>query len=133
MGNTQERIKKRQEYLKRKTTLILLLTYMSFIVCCWIAYPFLPKGHIRGILSLLLGVTWLATFFTGITFVQVKKRLKQLPYIPPVTADTLPAEEVLVRGSEEPKQSQSQVLLRNTDGSTGTANQELLRSSQRQK
>jgi hypothetical protein len=41
----------------------------------------------------------------------------------------LAAEEVLVRGSEEPAQEQYKVLLRGTDGSAGTGEQELLRSS----
>jgi hypothetical protein len=47
-------------------------------------------------------------------------------------AYTLPAEEVLVRGSEEPAQEQSQVLQRGTDSCQENAQQELLRSSQRQ-
>jgi len=57
---------------------------------------------------------------------------EKLPFVPPVTADTLPAEEVLVRGSEEPAQEQSKILLRGTNGSGGTREQELLRSSQQQ-
>jgi len=60
------------------------------------------------------------------------REASQLPYVPPVTADTLPVEEVLVRGSEEPAQEQSQVLLRGTDGSAGAGEQELLRRSQGQ-
>lgn len=35
-----------------------------------------------------------------------------LVYIPPVTPDTLPSEEVLVRGSEQPYQAQSEMLVR---------------------
>lgn len=60
------------------------------------------------------------------------REAKQLPYVPPVTADILPAEEVLVRGSAQPAQEQSKVLLRGTDSSAGTGEQELLRSSQEQ-
>jgi hypothetical protein len=63
---------------------------------------------------------------------KARQEAKQLPYVPPVTANTLPAEEVLVRGSEEPTQEQGKVLLRGADGSAGTGEQELLRSSQGQ-
>ena len=64
--------------------------------------------------------------------VRLGRKVSQIPYVPPVTASTLPAEEVLVRGAEEPKQEQSKVLLRGIDNSTGTGKQELLRGSQGQ-
>jgi len=63
---------------------------------------------------------------------QAHQEARRIPYVPPVTAKALPAEEVLVRGSEEPAQEQGKVLLRGTEGSTDTGEQELLRSSQGQ-
>ena len=57
---------------------------------------------------------------------QIHQAAKRLPYAPPVIADTLPAEEVLVRGSEEPLQEQSNVLLRCADGDRGARERELL-------
>jgi hypothetical protein len=42
----------------------------------------------------------------------VIKQTTDLHYAPPITPDTLPADEILVRGSDEPSVVQSQVLLR---------------------
>jgi hypothetical protein len=52
---------------------------------------------------------------------------KSLPYIPPVTPDTLPPDEILVRGSEEPPVAQSEVLLRAAKATQEAAKEELLR------
>jgi hypothetical protein len=49
-----------------------------------------------------------------------------VPYVPPVTAATLPADEILVRGAEAPPVAQSNVLLRAAHG-LETPNEELLR------
>ena len=49
-----------------------------------------------------------------------------VPYVPPVTADTLPADEILVRGAEAPPVAQSNVLLRAAQG-LETRKEELLR------
>jgi hypothetical protein len=38
--------------------------------------------------------------------------ISQIPYVPSVTASTLPADEILVRASEAPSRGQSEVLLR---------------------
>jgi hypothetical protein len=43
---------------------------------------------------------------------ETKRKARQLIYVPPVTPDTLPAEEILIRGSQEPPVAQSEVLLR---------------------
>jgi hypothetical protein len=51
---------------------------------------------------------------------------KSNPYVPPVTASTLPAEEILVRATEEPPVAQSEVLLRAAQGQE-TPKEELLR------
>jgi len=48
-------------------------------------------------------------------------------YFPPVTPNTLPAVEVLVRSSEEPPVVQSEVLLRAAQAAQETPKEELLR------
>jgi len=52
---------------------------------------------------------------------------RRLPYVPPLNPDTLPAEEVLVRGAEEPPIVPSEVLLRATN-ERETPKEELLRA-----
>ena len=144
MGSTQERIKKRREYLKQKgaaystASLAALLTIPcalgTFFLVAVTLFVFFYQvstffGLLLAFLSLIGGV---CSWQLARSALHYHKAARQLPYVPPVTPETLPAGEVLVRGSEEPKQEQSKVLLRGTDGSAGTADQELLRSSQGQ-
>jgi hypothetical protein len=56
----------------------------------------------------------------------MRRELHAIPYVPPVTPDTLPADEILVRGSEEPVAVQSEVLLRSAQGQD-TPKEELLK------
>lgn len=53
----------------------------------------------------------------------------KIPVVPPVNIATLPAEEVLVRGSEAPSFAQSEVLLRATQAAE-TPQEELLRAAE---
>ncbi|HZT43960.1 MAG TPA: hypothetical protein VFA07_17470 [Chthonomonadaceae bacterium] len=150
MGSTQERIKKRREYIKRAgmaytqySFAMLLVSVFAFLALCliglFIAYlsgnsrSMKPAGPFALIavaaVFVMVGVT---TCVLVALSDKVRQRAEQIPYVPPVTGDTFPAEEVLVRGSEEPAQEQSKVLLRGTDGSTGAGELELLRSSQQQ-
>jgi len=82
------------------------------------------------LLCVLLGglMTMLFTFFAWMGYAIVKqgKVLAQTPYVPPFKADSLPAEEVLVRGSEQPPAVLSEVLLRAATD-IETPNRELLR------
>jgi hypothetical protein len=50
-----------------------------------------------------------------------------IPYIPPVSADTLPSAEVLVRAAHEPQHEQQKVLLRAAAAVTQTPQEQLLR------
>jgi len=142
MSSTQERIKKRREYLMKKgwaftgigmnallfvvltLTSLLLLFLMIYFHLYSFSYIFLT---IIGVLSFGF-ISWSCVR----SILADHKTAKQLPYVPPVTVDTLPAEEVLVRGVEEPAQEQRKVLLRGTESSAGTGEQALLRSSQAQ-
>ncbi len=56
---------------------------------------------------------------------------KSNPYVPPVTPDTLPADEILVRGSEEPPVAQSEVLLRAAHRGKETPKEEWLRVAEK--
>ena len=57
-------------------------------------------------------------------------KLAQLPYVPPVTPNTLPADEILVRSTSELPTVQSAVLLRMASG-IETPREELLRPGNR--
>jgi hypothetical protein len=46
----------------------------------------------------------------------LRKTAKSIPVVLPLTPDMLPAEEVLVRGSQEPSVLQSEILLRAATG-----------------
>jgi|SRR5579884_273968 len=150
MSNTQERIQKRREYLKRKgraytkaslatfftmPCVFMGLVFMLAAINLFTAFRGIERTDMQaGVLCIVLCLLfWVASFRLGYLARQAHRTAKQLPYVPPVTADTLPAEEVLVRGSEQPSQEQGKVLLRGTGGSVGTGEQELLRSSQGQR
>lgn len=153
MGNTQERKKQRRRYLWKKgkaytkfSIATLLAIPCTLIGCLLLAafamtlYDYFILNNSNGAKSPINFVSWIGTIllFGAMIWVMVRaarrahQAAKQLPYVPPVTADTLPAEEVLVRGSVEPTQEQGKVLLRGTGSSTDTEVQELLRGSQGQ-
>ena len=146
MSSTMERLRKRQQYLKRKVAAysktgiaLFLAVPCALLTCILFILAFLNwtgrgADHPANLLAFAIGT--IAIGMVCCYFILIAERgvqeVTQLSHVPPVTADTLPSEEVLVRGSEEPTQEQSKVLLRGTDGSTDTGEQELLRSSQEQ-
>ncbi|HZT44245.1 MAG TPA: hypothetical protein VFA07_18920 [Chthonomonadaceae bacterium] len=152
MGSTQERIKKRREYLVKKrgaytkmslaTILAVPFTLATLFVSLSLPLALYNYFHYKawadynvGVIKTLIGSLLFFGVFAGLFAREARKAhrtARQLAYIPPVTADTLPDGEVLVRGSEEPIQEQSKVLLRGTEASAGTGEQELLRGSQGQ-
>jgi hypothetical protein len=140
-----DRQKQRWEYLRKKagkhsyvfimgvfwlcaalaTLLCGLLTCLGLIqgfLGTGLTYPlFLP------FLMTVVGgyVSWLIYRYTN----RVEKEALSIPFVPPFTPDTLPAEEVLVRGSEEPTQEQNTVLLRAAEESADIPAVQLLRAS----
>ena len=66
-------------------------------------------------------ISWLAS-----TVADRGRAEQQVPYVPPVTPNTLPANEILVRGAEEPPVARSKMLLRAAQGGHETATEELL-------
>lgn len=138
MGNTHERIKQRREYVKRKVMAYVLMTLSILVAipCALLAVIL----FLLAVASVFEGIPWVEIFWPALKLGELALRFsesaqkahgeaKQLPYIPPVTADSLPAEEVLLRGAEKPPQEQSRTLLRAADGSAATPEQELLRAS----
>jgi hypothetical protein len=57
----------------------------------------------------------------------LKKEALSIPYISPVSPNTLPVEAVLVRGSQKSTQEQSTMLLR-TSGESADKPEQLLRA-----
>ena len=133
MSSTQERIKKRREYLKRKGGAYAKISWSAFLtglLTVMLVVVIRTTGPARIALTVFYWSYLLVVLIHSAH--KTHQAVKKLPYVPPVTADTLPAEEVLVRGSEEPVQKQSKVLLRGTQSGLESAEQELLRSSQGQ-
>lgn len=139
MSSRREQIRKRWRYLVSKGMINFVLSAATFaafvcaleaifILLC--AFYFKNTGQIifTGILlSLMLFFdSWISARLAR----QILRTARQLSYVPPVTAETLPAEEVLLRGAEEPASEQSKVLLRSIASGPESASQELLRCSQ---
>ena len=141
MSRIQDRKKQRREYLRKKgvaytkmslTTLLMLscayCAFFSFIALLVFGYQWQAF-----VLSASLSVIFAGGCWRSVRAVRLAHRTaKQLPYVPPVISATLPAEEVLLRGSDALTQEQSQVLLRGTQNTEEADGQELLRSSQEQ-
>ena len=146
MSRIQERKKQRREYLKKKGTaytkiglatvlvvpipLALCILFAFFIKILDLPSPApdidpLKFTVVTSLLGLFTFACWRLVMFTRKTH----QETKQLPYVPPVTPATLPTEEILVRGVEEPTGQQSEFLLRGAQGSAETPAGELLRST----
>ncbi len=107
MSRIPDRKKQRQEYLKRKgeayadaaissAFLLFILAILVGLACA----AYFEASPVVFYIVLLGAVVFGLAY--GQLIIKRGKAAKQLPYIPPVTPDTLPAEEVLVRGSEQP-------------------------------
>jgi len=147
MSSTHERIRQRRLYLAKKgwaytkmslnAVLAFPFALLVFVVLFLLGLDLIFGFHrhsfilICVVLADCVGV-WFASRHWFRSMKKAHQEALQLPFVPPVIPDTLPAEEVLVRGSEEPAQEQGKVLLRGTDGSGSTGEQELLRSSQQE-
>lgn len=113
-----------------------LCTVALCVVMCAVLFPLAYEGIFmsarRGfdlwgwwpVFALLLILLFIVALSTG------RMAQKTLEYrAPAVAAENLPAEEVLVRGAEEPS-SPSETLLRAAQADNATAKEELLRSHQ---
>jgi hypothetical protein len=145
MKQVPDRKKLRREYVKQQrsafahlviggtvllpTTLLAAGFAIFTILGCILS---LLNGTLLGVLfclfaggGLTLGCSFLALM--GYNVIKEGTRLQGMPYVPPVTPDAFPADEILVRGSEEPSVAQSEVLLRATNEKE-TPKEELLRA-----
>src|SRR5260370_33487923 len=112
-----ERQKKRREYLKKKAGAYVLIMLAVF-VCLALIVGGMPacgkladlsmdssRGWFWGFSMTLAGIVvtiviFLALYFGGQILTSSGEITKTIPYVPPITPNTLPAEEVLVRGSQ---------------------------------
>jgi hypothetical protein len=135
-----DREKQRREYLKKKAgsygTKVMVFGLFLFLLLPTITcglftiislfVPALQPSAIGFAMSALFFGFWCR--FTYWFVKRADTEIAAIPFIPPVTASTLPAEEVLVRGAQEPSQEQSTVLLRASGESTEVPVEELLRA-----
>ena len=117
--------KLRREYLRKKLTFYTLSAAggVAFIFGLWITIDLLRNLIIIRtwggwstmvlVLCAVAVITAATTYSFGALFRKHLKGARAVPYAPPVTCTTpLPAEEVLVRGSDEPLNAQQDILLR---------------------
>jgi hypothetical protein len=115
---------------------ILLVVLSAFMIPALFGDLFrrLPVGSLPAVLIPLMMLIFLISGGIGLCLLGWLKRkanaVRDLVYVPPVTHNNLPADEILVRGSEEPMVAQSEVLLRATQQPQDTPKEELLRVSQ---
>jgi hypothetical protein len=146
MNQIPDRKKLRQEYLKRKASAYFkgtlgaallvpsLLGFFFFAALTLVLY-YVSQGRVTSPLFAAGVVTTTLTIISGVLVPwcwrarHEFRRASEIPFVPPVTADTLPADEILVRGSDEPV-AQSDVFLRAAQQGQETAKDELLRVSQ---
>lgn len=139
MSQREDRVKRRQEYLKKKGEAYTLITMMLFLSLPFaviafslllIPFFFHPKSLDAWIpLATLFAYAGGALWFLLSIARHEHQEARQLPYVPPVTADSLPQEEILLRGAQPPPQEQGKLLLRGATDRKEISSQELLRIS----
>lgn len=149
MSRIQDRKKQRSEYLRKKGmaymmaslaglltllfSMVALLT-LGFAVSAFFWPMAFDDGVARVYVYVLCGLLVLcfgwASFLLARSARKAHQAASQLPYVPLITTDSLPSEEVLLRCSGATAQEQSQILLRSTHNTEAADGQELLRSSQ---
>ena len=134
-----ERKRQRREYLRQKgeayasiaASGALILLSLGLLLLGFVAAR---RGHTEPVDGLVIGLLMLALaagcgwgIYWGIRDVRAtKESVDRIPYVPPITIEHLPPEEILVRGSGEPSHSPQEALLRPA-GNRETPHEELLR------
>jgi hypothetical protein len=126
MKQVPDRKKLRRAYVRRKVALFLLppVGFVIYSILAWL----LIGQHWHPV-EFMCAATFLAFLLIWFPIYRAATHGKKIPYVAPVTTSTLPADEILVRGSEEPPVAQSEVLLRAAQGDE-TPKEELLRARQ---
>jgi hypothetical protein len=104
-----------------------LLATLTIVI---FTYAFTDHRPLEPLVALLLGVVTACFAWLAKRSHQALHRGRiqaQILYVPPLTPDILPADEILVRGSEELPVAQSEVLLRAAQQGQETPKEELLR------
>lgn len=145
MNRVPNREMQRREYLKKKSrayvaAIVFFALFTLFLVLAvgGVAYfvPFFARSLSHPSLDSVfawIGIAFgllLALTFGGIWLLaglSIPRAASKIPYVPPVTIDTLPPEEILVRGATEHAVVQSN-LLRPTMKDQENKAEELLRS-----
>ena len=145
MGYVQDRIRKRREYLTKKSLayawaglnalLVVPCVCIAFVLfvytLCTICFLFQTHDIARIVFLLCLALLFQGM---GLTLAgsagEAHRDARHLRRIPPVTAETLPAEAVLLRSADESIPAQSRLLLRSLESQEETPARELLKSSQ---
>lgn len=97
-------------------------------------WRFITYGLTHGLIVDALCLTLWPLILLGLTLLcacigkRQSKIASAIPFVPAITPNNLPAEEVLVRSSQKPKQEQSAILLRAAENKESPA-EELLRAS----
>ena len=137
MKQVPDRKKLRREYLKKKRNAAFALSALNILavlsgmgaILCWAMVIWFYWSGGRA-LAVALGVIMFSFMFMLAIVRGLRKGVRRIssniPYVPPFTPDTLPADEILVRGSEEPPTAQREVLLRAAKA-VETSEDELLR------
>ena len=133
-GPPRDAAKKRREYLfantylATSTALLLLLAILSFAVCGAMVLRMILWRENCCLSLVLSGVGCL-----GASWMMRKsaRRMDTLPYVPPVAEQIadLPAEDILVRGSNQPAAASGELLRAAREGAEAEA-EELLRADQ---
>jgi hypothetical protein len=133
VSGVPDRKKLRRDYLRKKRRLnaLQIVGFCILLPCILapiaIAIGLLAWYRFSAVASLstlaALGC-WLLLVRKGWrALLEVERRERTLPYVPPVTLNTLPANEVLVRGSQQPATPHKEVLLRPAQGGETPADQ----------
>lgn len=147
MRPVPDRKKQRREYLKKKGKAYSALSLLSFVslfmflvmlFCGLLGFAFLGNAFNMRLAPAILcsvvsfGVVAAAAYARKGIQRDIEHTIHDLAktrFVPPVTADTLPAEEVLVRGAEAPTATR-ETLLRPIRATQEAKTEELLRSIQ---
>jgi len=146
MKPVPDRKKLRREYLRKKASSYLPALWFEALVglpCALMVIAMIyrlstnPPGWDggQGLFGWISSIIGILIFGCGAYFGlvgatrTVRRGQSYITYVPPITPNTLPADEILVRGSDEPLVAQSEVLLRAAKEQE-TPKEELLRVSQ---
>jgi hypothetical protein len=125
MNKVPDRKRLRRSYLLQKGMPFIYLAFNLILVLIWVpAWNAMERP--------LWFLCFIVAIFLLPSIMNISKDLKkakQVPYVPPVTASTLPAEEILVRAADVPPVAQSTILLRAAQAGQETPKEELLRVS----